>query len=117
VPDVDGVMQVEMLGQVGQVIGVVVHVVAVGDLRGAAMPAPVVCDHPVATLQEEEHLGVPVVGREGPSVAEDDRLAGAPVLVEDLSSVSGGELGHSSASRDERDFHTRSTGALARPSS
>ena len=94
VPDVDGVMQVKVLDQVGKVVGVVVHVVALADLRGAAVPAPVMGDHPVAVVQEEQHLGVPVVGRQGPAVAEDDRLAGAPVLEEDLSSVSGRELRH-----------------------
>ena len=95
VPDVDGVVQVEVLGQGGKVVGVVVHVVALTDLRGAAVPAPVMGDHAVAVVQEEHHLGVPVVGRQGPSVAEDDRLARAPVLEEDLGSVSGRELGHS----------------------
>ena len=94
VPDVDGVVQVKVLDQIGEVVRVVVHVVAFADLRGAAVPAPVMSDHPVAVLQEEHHLGVPVVGRQGPPVAEDDRLAGAPVLEEDLSSVSGRELGH-----------------------
>src|ERR1700722_18636295 len=56
VPDVDGVMQVEVLGQVGQVVGVVVHVVALADLRGAAVPAPVMGDHAVAVGQEENDL-------------------------------------------------------------
>jgi hypothetical protein len=45
-------------------------------------------------VQEEEHLGVPVIRRQGPSVTEDDRLTGAPVLEEDLGSVSGRELRH-----------------------
>jgi hypothetical protein len=49
-------------------------------------------------VQEEKHLRVPVVGRQGPPVTEDDRLTGTPVLVEDLSSVSGREFGHLSAS-------------------
>jgi hypothetical protein len=93
VPDVDGVMQVKVLDQAGKVVGVVVHVVALADLCGAAVPAPVVSDHPVAVVQEEKHLGVPVVSRQGPPVAEDDRLTGAPVFEVDLSSVSGREVG------------------------
>jgi hypothetical protein len=44
------------------------------------VPAPVVGDHPIAMVQEEKHLGVPVVSRQGPPVAEDDRLTGAPSL-------------------------------------
>src|ERR1700722_17537478 len=94
VPDVDGVMQVKVLDQVGQVVGVVVHVVALADLCRAAVPAAVVGDHPIAMVQEEKHLGVPVVSRQGPPVAEDDRLTGTPVLEVDLSSVSGREVRH-----------------------
>ena len=58
------------------------------------MPAPVVGDDAVAVLQEEQHLGVPVVGRQRPAVAEDDRLARAPVLVEDLCPVGRGDRAH-----------------------
>ena len=74
VPDVDRVVQVEVRGQGGQVVGVVVHVVAVAGLGGAAVAAAVVRDDAVTVLQEEHHLGVPVVGRQRPAVAEDDRL-------------------------------------------
>jgi hypothetical protein len=51
-------------------------------------------DHPMAVVQEEKHLGVPVVGRQGPPVTENNWLTGTPVFEEDLSSVSGCELGH-----------------------
>jgi hypothetical protein len=94
VPDVDGVVQVEVGGERRQVVGVVVHVVAVGDLGGPAVPAPVVRDDPVPLLQEEHQLGVPVVRRERPAVAEHDRLAAAPVLVVDLDAVGRGDGAH-----------------------
>ena len=55
-------MQVKVLDQVGKVVSVVIHVVAFAGLRGAAVPAPVMGNHPIAVMQEEEHLGVPVVG-------------------------------------------------------
>ena len=84
VPDMDGVPEIEMGRQRRQVVGVVVHVVTVAGLRGAAVPAPVMGDDAVAVLQEEQHLGVPVVARKRSAVTEDDRLARAPVLVEDL---------------------------------
>ena len=58
------------------------------------MSAPVVGDDAVALLEEEQHLGVPVVGRQGPAVAEHDGLALAPVLVEDLDAVFGGDRVH-----------------------
>ena len=90
----DGVFQVEMRGEGGQVVGVVVHVMAVGGLRGAAVAAAVMGDDAIALLEEEQHLVVPVVGGERPAVAEDDGLAGTPVLVEDLDAVFGGDGGH-----------------------
>jgi hypothetical protein len=93
VPDVNGAVQVKVRSQAGQVVGVVVHVVALADLCGTAVPAPVMGDHPVAVVQEEHQLGIPVVGRQRPPVTENDWLPGAPVLDEDLSSVAGRELG------------------------
>jgi len=62
VPDMDGVPEIEMGSHGSQVVGVVIHVVTVAGLRGASVPAPVVGDDAVAVLQEEQHLGVPVVG-------------------------------------------------------
>jgi hypothetical protein len=50
VPDVDGVMEVEVCGERGEVIGVVIHVVAVAGLGGAAVAAPVVGDDPEPVL-------------------------------------------------------------------
>jgi hypothetical protein len=57
-----GVVQVEVLGQLGQVVSVMIHVVAVAGLRGAAMSTPIMGDHSKTVLQEEKHLGVPVIG-------------------------------------------------------
>src|SRR5215469_14875675 len=58
----------------------------------AAVPAPVMGDHPGAVEQEEEHLGVPVVARE------------------DLRTVAGRELAHAS-------FASLSAGSIGRQSS
>src|SRR5436190_6988647 len=71
-----------------------VHVVAVAGLRGAPVPTPVMGDDPVPVVQEEQHLGVPIVGRERPAVAENDRLARAPVLEEDLRAIGRGDRAH-----------------------
>jgi hypothetical protein len=91
---VDRVVQIEVLDHRQQVVGVVVHVVPVAGLRGAPVPAAVSGDDPVAVPQEEHHLGVPVVGRERPAVAEDNWLARAPVLVEDLRAVGRRDRAH-----------------------
>ena len=78
----------------GEVVRVVVHVVTVAGLRRASVSAPVMGDHSVALRQEEQHLVVPVISRQRPAVAEHDRLARTPVLVEDLRAVAGGDRAH-----------------------
>src|SRR3712207_923891 len=85
----DGVPKVEMLDHRGGVGGVVVHVVTVGYLRRATVAAPIVGDDAIAPVEEVEHLRIPVVGAEGPSMMEDDRLGvlRAPVLVVDFRAV------------------------------
>jgi hypothetical protein len=61
VTDVDGVLQNEVLREGGEVIGVMVHVVAIAGLSRAPVSAPVVGDDPVAMLQEEQQLRIPVI--------------------------------------------------------
>src|SRR6266498_4892991 len=61
-----------------------IHVMAATGLGGAAMAAPVVGYDAIAVLEEEQHLCVPVIGRQRPAVAEHDGLTFAPVLVVDL---------------------------------
>jgi hypothetical protein len=74
-PDVDHILQVQMSGNRGEVIGVMIHIVAVGNLGGAAMASPIVGDHAIAVIQKKQHLIVPIIGGQRPSVAEDDGLA------------------------------------------
>src|SRR6476646_5951110 len=76
-----------------------IHVMAATGLGGAAMAAPVVGYDAIALLEEEKHLRVPIIGRQRPAVAEHDGLTFAPVLVEDLNAVFGGDRGHVIASR------------------
>src|SRR5271154_1926229 len=77
-----------------QIIGVVVHVVADAGLCGAPVATSIVSDHSEAMLQEEQHLGVPIVCRQRPAVAEDDRLARAPVLEENRDAVGRSDRAH-----------------------
>ena len=51
-------------------------------------------NHPVALVNKEQHLSIPVVGTERPTMVEDDRLAASPVFVEDLCAVVGGDRAH-----------------------
>ena len=92
-----------MLGQRGQVGGVVIHVVAAADLGRAAVAAPVMRDDAIAASEEEQHLRVPIVRGERPPMAENDRLPAAPVLVENLDAVAGRDRGHFSDPSPERE--------------
>src|SRR6266568_4624000 len=77
-------LEIEMCGQRRQVVGVMFHVMAAAGLGGTAMAAPVVGDDAIAVLEEEQHLRVPIIGRQRPAVAEHDGLTFAPVLVIDV---------------------------------
>ena len=60
--DVDGVAQIEMFDNSSSISSIMVHVVAVGHLSRAPVAAPVDSDHAIPLLEEEQHLGIPVVG-------------------------------------------------------
>jgi hypothetical protein len=60
--DMDGVFQTEMRCNSSQVIGVMVHIVAIPGLGRATMAAPVMRDHTIALLHKEQHLIVPIIG-------------------------------------------------------
>jgi hypothetical protein len=94
VTHVDGVMEIEMLDHCGEVVRVVVHIVTVAGLGRATVTPAVRRDHAVAVLKEEQHLGVPVIGRQRPAVTEHDRLPVAPVLEEDLRPVTRRDRSH-----------------------
>src|SRR3982074_138429 len=85
--NVNGFLQVEMRGQRRQVIGTVIHVVTVAHLSGPAMASAVMRYYAIAVLEEEQHLRVPVIGRQRPAMAEHNGLTFAPVLVVDLNAV------------------------------
>jgi hypothetical protein len=55
-PNQDDVRQVELRQQFCQIIGIMIHIVAVPGLTGAAMAAPIVCDAAETTLRKEKHL-------------------------------------------------------------
>src|SRR5205085_6951021 len=96
--NVHSVVQIKMCGQSCKVVCIVIHVVAVAGLRGATMAASVMSDDAIAVVEEEQHLRVPVIGRQRPAVAEDDGLSFAPVFIidVDVSSVffSNGDVWH-----------------------
>src|SRR5271170_3852617 len=87
VADMDCVLEVKLFGEHCEIVCVRIHIVAVPRLGGAAVAAPVVRDDSVAVLAEEQHLPVPVVRGERPSVTEHDGLTRAPIFVINLSTI------------------------------
>src|ERR1700741_4254886 len=71
-----------------------VHIVAIGGLGRATMTTAVMGNDAIAMVEEKQQLRVPIIGRQRPAVAEHDRLARTPVLVEDLRAVLGDERCH-----------------------
>ena len=51
------------------------------------MATPVVGYDAIAVVEEEQHLCVPIIGRQRPTVTEYDRLTGTPILEIDLDTV------------------------------
>lgn len=74
VPDMHSTMQVEMIGQRGDVRGIDLHLVAGVGLARMSVPVAVMRDDTVALPEEEQHLPIPIIGGERPAVMEDDRL-------------------------------------------
>src|SRR5580704_18597954 len=83
----DGIAKIEMIDDCGRVSSIMVHVVAVRHLARAPMGATVDADHAIAFVDEEKHLGIPVVRAEWPAMMEDDGLAVAPILVENINTI------------------------------
>src|SRR5882724_6183397 len=96
-PDVNGVLQVELLDQGRKVVGVGIHVVAAPRLARAAVPPAIMRDTAVSPLGEKQHLVFPGVRAQRPPVAEHNRLAGSPVLVVNLGTIFGGYGRHATA--------------------
>src|SRR5271156_5132668 len=85
--NMDDIFQVEMSHKSGQVVSVMVHIVAVASLSGASMATAVMGDHAIAMMQEEQHLRVPIIGRKRPAMAEHNRLTFTPVFIVDRDAI------------------------------
>src|SRR5207244_5983549 len=83
-----------MYRQRREVVGIVVHVVAVAGLGGSPVATPVMGEHAIAVLEEEQHLCIPVIGRQRPTVAEHNGLTVSPVLIEDFRAIRASDRAH-----------------------
>src|SRR6202048_2762115 len=98
VADMDGILEVELLDELCEVVGVSIHVVAGPRLARPSVATPVVRDAAIAARGEEKHLVVECNRGERPAVAEDHRLPGAPIFVVNLRAVFSCEGTHGSVS-------------------
>src|SRR5947208_16219437 len=79
-----GVLPIKMRGSSRKVGGIVIHVMALARLGGPAVASSVMGDDAIAVFEEEQHLRVPVIGRQRPTMAEDDGLSFAPIFIIDV---------------------------------
>src|SRR6266446_3811266 len=84
VTNVHGVLQIKMRGQGCKVFGIMIHVMAVARMGGPAVTSSIMGDDAITVFEEEEHLRVPVIGRQRPTVAENDGLSFAPISIIDV---------------------------------
>src|ERR1700733_9259946 len=87
-----------MFGERREIIRVVIHVVSATRLTRPAMTPPIVGNHPIPMLQKEHHLRVPIVGRQRPSVRENDGLPFSPIFVINIYSISRCDRAHNRSS-------------------
>ena len=92
--DMNYIFQIELLYQLGEIVGVGVHIVAAPWLTRTAVTAPVMGDAAISMRSEKEHLVFKRIRGERPAVTEDHRLPGAPVIVVNLRTVFGCECTH-----------------------
>src|SRR6516162_2716423 len=79
--NVNRILQVEMVGDRLQIVGIMIHVMSVAGLSRATMSAPIGRNDAIAFAEEKKHLRVPIVCAQGPAMAEHDGLTGSPILV------------------------------------
>src|SRR5258705_12446532 len=89
------ILEIKLLRQSHQVIGIVIHLVAVPRLGGSPVPTPVVGDAAEAVRREEEHLRIPIIAAQRPTVAENNRLPRSPILEVNLCAIFGCDRAHS----------------------
>src|SRR6476659_3353489 len=82
--DMNRILQLEMIRDGFEIVGVMVHVMSVTGLSRATMSAPISGNDPIAFTEEKKHLRVPIIRRQSPAVTEDNRLSAAPVFVIDV---------------------------------
>lgn len=97
------ILKVEVLYYRREVVSIVVHIVTIRNLSRSAMATTVVGDNAIPMVQEEQHLSIPVIGRQRPPMTENYRLARTPIFIEDVDSISTFHKRHVESSGDFQD--------------
>src|SRR5262249_19029396 len=86
--NVNRVLQVEMIGDRLQIVGIMIHIMSVAGLSRATMSAPIGRNDTIAFAEEKKHLRVPIVRRQRPAVTEHNWLTGSPIFIIDVDVLS-----------------------------
>jgi hypothetical protein len=92
--DKDRILQVEIFDELGEIVGVRIHVVAIPRLIRASVPASIDGDAPISIRRHKEHLILKGVGGKRPTVIENDRLSGTPIFVIHIHAIFGRDNTH-----------------------
>jgi hypothetical protein len=76
----NGVLEIEMGDELGKIVGIMIHIVAVPRLARTAMTAAVMGDAAIAVRCQKKHLVFEGVGGKRPAVAKNYRLSLPPIL-------------------------------------
>lgn len=74
-------LKIELFGKGCKVICIRIHIIDLPRLRGTAMSSPVMCNHWKALLAKKEHLCIPVIRTQRPSMAENYGLTRSPIFI------------------------------------
>src|SRR6266567_1977454 len=89
-----GHFDVQMFQKFGQVVCILIHVVAVPGLTRAPVSPTIMGDYSIPALPEIQHLRIPGVCAERPSVRKRYDRPRSPVLVEDRGAILGEKRVH-----------------------
>jgi hypothetical protein len=82
-----GILQIKRFHNRREIVGIGIHIIPIRWLARSSVAAPVVGDTAISTRGKKKHLVFKSVRAQGPAVAENDGLSGAPVFVVNPSSV------------------------------
>src|SRR5215813_1068842 len=87
VANMNRILQIERGCQLREIVGVGIEIISVPWLAGSPVAASIMCNAPIASLGQKEHLILECIRTQRPPMTENNRLPFAPILVVDLRSI------------------------------